>query len=184
MSPLEAPPDGAGDQRSQYEYWMARSHDEWEVLNRGVNGERSDQILARFGRDVVHEEPRFVVILGGVNDIYQGFPPEFTKENLERMYGMSTSAGLTPVACSILPYNSMGQRETKIMGELNVWIANTSGRLSIPFCDTSKAVASPDRPDRLAGSPDGLHPDVEGYRRMGAAISKAIEDYLLGPTGR
>ena len=184
LSPIEAPPRGAGNEKSQFAYWMARAHAEWEVLNRGVNGERSDQMLARFGRDVVHEEPRFVVILGGVNDIYQGFPPEFTKENLERMFGMSTRAGLTPVASSILPYNSMDQRQTKIMGELNVWIASTSGRLSIPFSDTNKAVASPDRPDRLAGSPDGLHPDVEGYRRMGAAISKTIEDHLQGATGR
>ena len=43
-SPLEAPPDGRGDETSQYAYWLIRAHPEWDVLNRGVNGERSDQI--------------------------------------------------------------------------------------------------------------------------------------------
>ena len=47
QSPLEAPPNGAGNVESQYAYWLMRAHPEWQVLNRGVNGERSDQIRAR-----------------------------------------------------------------------------------------------------------------------------------------
>src|SRR5205814_9896246 len=71
-SPLEAPPDGAGDETSQYAYWLMRAHTDWRILNRGVNGERADQIGARFARDVVSPAPRAVVIIAGVNDIYQG----------------------------------------------------------------------------------------------------------------
>jgi lysophospholipase L1-like esterase len=40
-SPIEAPPDGAGDIESQYAYWLTRAHPDWRVLNHGVNGERS-----------------------------------------------------------------------------------------------------------------------------------------------
>src|SRR4030095_16481680 len=46
-SPLEAPPRGQGDETSQYAYWLMQAHQEWEVLNRGVNGERSDEIRRR-----------------------------------------------------------------------------------------------------------------------------------------
>ena len=63
MSPLEAPPMGKGDPESQYAYWMMRTHPEWTVLNRGVNGERSDEIKARFQRDVLEEKPDYVIIL-------------------------------------------------------------------------------------------------------------------------
>jgi lysophospholipase L1-like esterase len=42
------------------------------LLNRGVNGERSDEIAARFDRDVLAHRPRVVVIIAGVNDVYQG----------------------------------------------------------------------------------------------------------------
>ena len=45
-SRVEAPPDGAGDETSQYAYWLMQAHPEWDVVNQGVNGERSDQILA------------------------------------------------------------------------------------------------------------------------------------------
>ena len=43
-SPIEAPPDGSGNVESQYAYWLMQAHPDWRVLNRGVNGERSDQI--------------------------------------------------------------------------------------------------------------------------------------------
>ena len=81
-SPIEAPPGGAGDETSQYAYWLMKAHPEWEVLNRGVNGERSDQILARFDRDVIAEKPAAVVIIAGVNDVYQGRPAEVVTANL------------------------------------------------------------------------------------------------------
>src|SRR5213593_2452503 len=78
-SPLEAPPDGSGNPESQYSYWLAHAHADWRVLNRGINGERSDQIAARFRRDVIQERQRrpgddrvLVAIVAGVNDIYQG----------------------------------------------------------------------------------------------------------------
>ena len=51
-SPIEAPPNGSGNVESQYAYWLMQAHPDWQVLNRGVNGERSDQIRARFARDV------------------------------------------------------------------------------------------------------------------------------------
>ena len=40
-SPIEAPPDGSGDERSQFAYWLMQQQPDWSVLNRGVNGERS-----------------------------------------------------------------------------------------------------------------------------------------------
>lgn len=180
LSPLESPPKGAGDKESQYSYWLMQGHSDWNVLNRGVNGERSDQILRRFARDVLQEEPAIVVILAGVNDIYQGFPADFTTQNLSKMYSMGLQAGIVPISCTILPYNTMGSREKLLRKELNGWIESESRRLKIPFSDTAFAVSAPDNSDRLAGSPDGIHPDVAGYRTMAAAIGRTIEDHLAG----
>jgi lysophospholipase L1-like esterase len=42
------------------------------------------------------------------------------------------------------------------------------------FADTRAATAAPGDPDRLAGSPDNLHPDVDGYRRMAEALAPAL----------
>jgi lysophospholipase L1-like esterase len=174
LSPLEAPPEGRGNPESQYEYWMMKNHPEWTVLNRGINGQRSDEILARFDRDAIEAKPNYVIILAGVNDIYQGAPIESTRNNLLLMYQNSISAGIRPVSASVLPYNTTSRSEATGLRDLNSWIEYTANRLEIPFCDTNLAVADPENRDRLCGSPDGYHPDVSGYRNMGVSLARAI----------
>ena len=178
LSPLESPPNGEGDRESQYSYWLMRKHPDWNVLNRGINGERSDQILERFRRDVVEEEPKIAVILAGVNDIYQGLPSDYPARNLSKMYSMASRAGIVPVSCTVLPYNTMGTKEAEVRRKLNAWIEAESSRLGIPFSDTAEAASDPSNRDRLSGSPDGLHPDVAGYRKMAEAIAGTIEALL------
>lgn len=178
LSPIEAPPNGEGNEESQYAFWLMKEHEDWKVLNRGVNGERTDQMLARFQRDVIAEGPRIVILLGGVNDIFQRLPAEFAERNLSRMYFMARKAGVVPLACTVLPYDVIGRREAATRRELNGWIrAESSGR-GFPFCDTAAAVCDPADPDRLGESPDGLHPDVTGYRKMAVSISKALSAYI------
>ena len=62
-SPREAPPDGSGDETSQYAYWLMKAHPEWEVVNQGINAQRSDAIAARFEADVIAQKPAVVVII-------------------------------------------------------------------------------------------------------------------------
>src|SRR5262249_61652619 len=67
-SPREAPPNGDGDVTSQYAYWLMKTHADWEVVNQGVNAQRSDLIAARFDADVIAKRPAVVVIIAGVHD--------------------------------------------------------------------------------------------------------------------
>lgn len=175
LSPVEAPPEGRGDPQSQYSYWMMKARPEWSVLNRGVNGERSDQILSRFERDVLAEKPVVVILLAGVNDIYQGRGSESVKRNLEAMYVMAERNRIVPVAATILPYNSAGRRERSALREVNAWVVSASKAPGRLFCDTNLAVRDKANADLLSSSPDGLHPDVEGYRRMGEALTATLE---------
>jgi lysophospholipase L1-like esterase len=179
LSPLEAPPNGRGNLESQYAYWTMKVHPEWTVLNRGINGQRSDEILARFERDVVPEAADYVIILAGVNDVYQGYPSEFVEQNLQAMYSKAFEEDIVPIAATILPYNTASSSESAIINELNRWIENTARRLAIPFCDTHRVVADPNAPNRLSSSPEGLHPDVSGYRRMGEVLAITIESDLV-----
>jgi len=175
LSPIEAPPDGRGDVRSQYAYWLAAAHPGWRVLNRGVNGERTDEIAARFDRDVIQSGATVVVIIAGVNDVYQGRPVDWATANLEVMYARAAAAGIPVVAGSIVPFNTATPDQNRRMREINAWIARRAAALPrMAFVDTRAAVAAPGDPDRLAASPDGLHPDAEGYRRMAEALDPAL----------
>ncbi len=154
-------------------------HPEWTILNRGINGERSDQIRARLQRDVIDAKPDYAIILAGVNDVYQGFPIEYTKQNLTLMYNPTLLEGIVPIAATILPYNMMSKPAYDSVKRLNEWIKSTAESLKFPFCDTYLAVAEPNHPDKLRSSPDGLHPDVSGYRSMGEALVRTIEQNPL-----
>lgn len=182
-SPLEAPPDGAGDPKSQFSHWMERSHPAWRVLNRGVNGERSDEIRARFARDVEAEKPRAVIILAGVNDAYQGRPAEGTQADLAWMYARAKALGILPVAASVLPFSRATAAQAARIDALNAWIRLEAAREKIPFCDTAQAAADPKDPHRLRGSPDGLHPDVAGYRAVGEALAQCVSKKLSAGSG-
>ena len=150
-------------------------HPEWTILNRGINGERSDQIRARLRRDVIDAKPDYAIVLAGVNDVYQGFPTDYTKQNLTLIYNSTLLEGIVLIGASILPYNAMSKQAYDSLKSLNEWIKSTSESMKFPFCDTYAAVVDPDHPDKLKGSPDGLHPDVSGYRSMGEALARTIE---------
>jgi lysophospholipase L1-like esterase len=179
-SPIEAPPDGAGDVESQYAYWLMSTKPDWRVLNRGVNGERSDQIRARFARDAAQPKPAGVVIIAGVNDIYQGRSAESVERELEAMYDAARAAHIAVVAGSIIAFNTATADQNARMHAVNDWIREYASRHpdSVVFCDTRAAVAAPGHPDRLVSSPDDLHPSPDGYRRMAVALEPAIKQAL------
>ncbi len=175
QSPLEAPPDGSGNPESQYAYWMMQAHPEWTVINQGINGQRSDEILARFDSSVLKHHPQIVVVLAGVNDLYQGYRPETVIKNLKAIYARAAAAQIRVVACTIIPYNRMSAEVETRMRQVNEWIASYSTSNGISFCDLFEAVENPDRPGTLVSTPDGLHPDITGYRKMGEALTAVIE---------
>lgn len=179
LSPVEAAPDGRGDVTSQYAYWLMQSHPGWEVLNRGVNGERSDQIAARFARHVIEPRPAVAVIIAGVNDIYQGRSTDEVTRQLRGMYDLAARERIRVVAGTIVPFNTATPEQNAKMHAVNAWIERQSaGDENIEFVDTRAAVAAPGNPDLLDSSPDQLHPSPEGYRQMANAIAPAIEASL------
>jgi lysophospholipase L1-like esterase len=177
QSPVEAPPDGRGDETSQYAHWLMKAHPEWEVLNRGVNAQRSDQIAARFDRDVIRPAPKAVIVIAGVNDIYQGRNIDHVTAQLRNMYDRAGRAGIRVVAGTIIPFNTATSEQNEKMRGVNEWIRAQANE-SVAVVDTRAAVAAPGKPDLLASSPDRLHPSPEGYRRMAGAIEPVLAGVL------
>jgi lysophospholipase L1-like esterase len=179
-SPLEAPPNGSGNVESQYAHWLMTAHPDWRVLNRGVNGERSDQIRARFTRDAMEPGPDAVVIIAGVNDIYQGRTAETVQRALEAMYADARAANIPVIAGSIVPYNTASPEQNARMHAVSDWIQSYAARSEgrVAFCDTRAAVAAPGRPDHLMSSPDDLHPSPDGYRLIASALEPVIRTIL------
>ena len=179
-SPLEAPPDGEGNERSQFAYWLRPVFPSWRFVNCGINGQRSDEIAARFDRDVLGNRADAVIIIAGVNDVYQGREAAHVSGQLGEMFDRARAQGVPVIAGSIVPYNTATADQNRRMRAVNDWIAaQATRREHFRYVDTRAAVAAPDDPDRLAGSPDELHPDIDGYRRMAEALTPALRELGL-----
>jgi lysophospholipase L1-like esterase len=183
QSPIEAPPNGSGNVESQYGYWLTKTHPDWRVLNCGVNGERSDQIRARFERDVIGETKRgsgpfLVVIIAGVNDVYQGRSADEVERALQAMYDAARAARLPVVAGSIIPYNTATDDQNWRMHAINAWIRvrGEPRGLRVLRHAHRRGRAGAARSARVL--PDGLHPSPDGYRLMALALEPAIRQLL------
>lgn len=62
--------------RASYAYRLMRTHAKWIILNRGVKGERVNQICARLARDLDELHLDLLRIIAGVDDMYQGSSSE------------------------------------------------------------------------------------------------------------
>ena len=71
------------------------------VIIRGVNGEVTSEMVARFSRDVVQETPHSVVILGGTNDIGRHLSSTSISHNLIHLYERARAFEIQPVAVTI-----------------------------------------------------------------------------------
>ncbi|GFN22328.1 MAG: SGNH/GDSL hydrolase family protein [Thermoanaerobacteraceae bacterium] len=67
------------------------------VENRGVNGETTGEMLARFHEDVLRLEPRAVIIMGGTNDAWAGVEVSRVRENVRVMVEKAREGGIAPV---------------------------------------------------------------------------------------
>jgi len=141
-----------------------------EIINKGVIGELSEQMLTRFDADVVALSPRVVIILGGSNDLGWGLTAYEVFSNLRQMYELSAKSGIVPIACtvpSILGLDT-GIPPRRILNKL---ILGHSVKTGIRCVDLFRATIDP-ATSRLASrySSDGLHLNSEGYRRMAEAV--------------
>lgn len=178
-SPAEFPPSGRGNPQSQYGYWIEKKHPEWKLINRGIAGQTTLQILARVDDELDTFKPQAVLLMAGVNDIYRGVPaPEITG-NLLNLYNHIHRRKIPVMLLTILPYRGLTDEKFERLQKINQWIKDFTGHSGAGFCDTYAVMRAAQDPRRLiSSSSDGLHPDLAGYRRMGEAVGRALEAWM------
>ena len=128
-----------------------------KIINRGVNGDLTSNMLLRFRQDVVDLKPDYVIILGGANDIGWGFPVEEIFSNLQRMFETAIDNGIKPVGCTV-PSILGWDKGIPPRLELNRLLTRFCNVREIPCVDLFAATCDPET-KRLRSdySSDGLH---------------------------
>lgn len=105
------------------------------IINVGISGQKAEDLVARFDRDVIQKKPDMVMISIGINDVWHRLEaphnPEVLKNykvNITRMVDAAQAAGIRVVLCT----------PTVIQEDLS-----TEGNQRLPmYSDAIKAVAA------------------------------------------
>lgn len=150
--------------------WKLSQLGELTVVNKGVGGQESHEMLARFEKDVLALHPDYVIIWGFINDIFRADPNrlserlEKTREDLRAMVEMAQSHGIKPIlATEVTTQNPRGflnavrgfigrlrgkpsyaQFVSREVMRVNNWLRGYAKEHSIPVLDIERLFAGED----------------------------------------
>jgi lysophospholipase L1-like esterase len=176
QSPTRERPNGLETPYGEFlQDWLGPSV---HVQVSGVCGELTGEMSMRFRRDVLMRRPRYVVVLGGTNDLgWNGRPPDIMR-NLLKMYELAQAERVIPIPVTVPSIRiepDRGGREACAWLEdhlerrmqLNLLIRQYTDSKNLSCIDLFAATAEPTT--RLLSpqySNDGLHLTTLGYRRL------------------
>ncbi|MCL6442083.1 MAG: hypothetical protein K6T83_01230 [Alicyclobacillus sp.] len=145
--------------------------------NRAKGGERTDQMDARWNRDItpLAKICKYVIIQGGINDIGQGRPLADIEASIKDMYNKAIRDHMTPIIATCTPLSvdraAIPGREQERQ-ELNAWEKKT-----FPLVlDFASVVQDPSNPTLINPAP-GWAPS-DGSPHYGPAAKEAIGKYV------
>lgn len=151
-----------------------------EIVNKGICGDLTRGMRERFPQDVLKCNPTHVIILGGANDAYEGYPLTDVGANFQAMVDLSAGHGIVPILG--LPTPSMHAGEEKLLAEYRNWLKNYAHTRQIALID----FYTPFQQAIQAGQTgklyvDEVHPSLEGYRLMGETAVQSLAGLLPIP---
>jgi len=151
------------------------------VLDRGISGQTSPQMLARFYQDVIALKPAIVHIMAGTNDIAGNTGPNTPQDfrnTISAMVDLAQANGVKVILASIPPtakFNwAPALQPAPRVRELNAWLKSYAARRGAIYADYYSAMATADGSPADGLTFDGVHPGTKGYTLMRGVAEKAI----------
>ena len=161
----------------------------FELVNKGIGGQRSIDLLNRWQKDVIEEKPEFLSICIGTNDIWRQFDsdldistPDDFEDNLRKMLALTKEYLDIPVVLvEIQPFESTCLKMTewpfaqKLFEEggpqvnrYNDRVRKLSAEFNTYYCPVNKIITINriKRPD-IQYTHDGVHPNSTGIAMIG-----------------
>jgi lysophospholipase L1-like esterase len=157
-----------------------------DFINRGISGQVTSQMLARFKADVIDLHPETVVILGGTNDLARGTPLISIENNYQMMSDLARDYRIKVIFASVLPVSDYHKADNALyersitrppifINALNDWIEKLCQQRGHIYLDYFNVVRDNRGMLQADLSDDGLHPNSKGYRVMAPVVLEAIQ---------
>ena len=95
---------GYGVTRKERWTTLLDQKNDWKIFNCGANAQRTDELLARFPKQVLAKHPYAMFLLGGSNDLFQGFSVTDAIENLHTIISQAQGNGIKVYLATVLPF--------------------------------------------------------------------------------
>lgn len=156
--------------------------DEW--VGRGVRGQGTTRMLARFRSDVIALKPQAVIIVGGTNDLIAAdtrIGPEQSLANIETLVDLAEVNGIAVILTTLPPAerfsNRPGFAPQPYVAQLNQRLRELAQRRALVLADFHAALVAPGGTAYRAGfSEDGVHPNPAAYRALEPAVRSALAE--------
>lgn len=160
------------------------------VVNKGICGDTTSGMLSRFNYDVLDESPTHLIIMGGTNDLIFKVPLSVIYSNLASIIYQAYHHQIVPLLGISIPlvphiagkffgFTDDFQMVNDRLLLLRDWILNFSSLMGFEtidffseFYDYSLKMGKEDM------YIDGVHPTIDGNRKMARLVIKALEKYL------
>lgn len=160
-----------------------------DYLNRGIGGQITSQMLARFLADVVELKPQAVVLWGGTNDIARGVDPAVIQRNFSAMCDLADLHKIKVIVASITPvtdhhkaanpaFERTAQRPPTAIIAMNSWLQKFASTRGYAYADYYQATLATDTSLAANLTPDGLHLNADGYRLISPVVVAALQKTL------
>ncbi len=188
--------------------WKLADVDSVPVINAGIAGQQSFELLARFDAGVVAARPRAVVLWGFINDIFRADDVQRamtrTRDSYTEMVKRARANGIEPILATevtVRPPKTFTQSVMSAVGPLlgkvsyqdrvneqviatNRWLRELAQREGLLMLDLHAALADTNGRRRYEfATPDGSHISPEGYEALTVYARPLLADRFRATAG-
>ena len=167
--------------------WIGRLRREEEInlLNVGINGDMTENMLLRFNEHVIDLNPKACLIMGGGNDIIAGVPLDIVTNNIAMMADRALQKGIVPMV-GIVPMPSHKKIPEQWKGFVDYeevkenlavfkeWLIMFAKANNLPYIDFDTHMKEKLRAGYSRYFMDGAHPNPAGHKIMAAIAKEAF----------
>jgi lysophospholipase L1-like esterase len=149
------------------------------LVNRGIGGQTSAQMLLRFRQDVIDLHPSAVHLLAGTNDVLAlggAVTLASVEGNIQSMVELAAAHGIAIVLGSLPPMAPPYANPTRAAAikALNTWLRVYATQQVLGFADYNTALTDSHGSLNPSLSIDAVHPNRAGFDRMRSLVLAAL----------
>ena len=155
------------------------------VVNKGIGGQTSAELLARFDTDVIAQKPTHCIIECGINDCVQPEKLqtlEQTQANIIQMVTKCRTAGIVPLIMVPTPTRAsvLGGTANAGIDAIRAWEYTYAASEGITLIDAYNQFIHATAGTIITSmlSEDLLHPSADGYVRLGQETLRILQNLL------